>query len=128
MKPGIHPVVQRTLDLTDIGIESMRSTRETVDSIEVNLLSPTRDLAVRVSATGEVLDIWIKPGLLDQKSTDDIARQLSKLLDSSATQSVAILSDAYEALTHDLCELAKEIPSLEEYFPWSDKQSQPEHP
>jgi hypothetical protein len=97
----IHPDVKNTLLYADTVHDHLMSHIDKIKALISEGLSEERDIAVKVDMNGQLVDLWLKPGILDRKPAADIAREITRLV-TTAGQEVATQVAQLFAAAHQL--------------------------
>lgn len=103
----IHPEVRDALTYADTIQDHLLAALDRMRSLTSERLSEDREIAVRVDAAGQLVDLWFKPGLLDRRSARDIAREVTRLVTAAGADSVAAVDELFRQ--------AHQYPSFEEF-------------
>ncbi|KXO94302.1 hypothetical protein AXK61_23795 [Tsukamurella pseudospumae] len=113
----VHPVVQRTLDIADAGRDRIGEVCEGAEAARHGTANKDGDIAVQVNFRGELVDLWLKPGVLDVKRPGRIATEIAALIAEATATARATATAGFLATSRSLGDLAKELPTEGEYFP-----------
>lgn len=83
----IHPDVRNALLYADTVRDHLLSHIDQMRSASAERHSEDGEIAVKVDMTGQLTGLWFKPGLLDRKPADAIAKELTRLVSSAAKES-----------------------------------------
>lgn len=104
MSVVIHPEVQRALDRADALTERLYSYRDKMSAITGERMSKDADIAIKVDLTGQLTDLWLKPGVLDTKSPASIAQEITELLAEVGKEVADRASELYRQ-AHDIADI-----------------------
>lgn len=93
----IHPDVKNTLHYADMVYDHLLSHIEKMKAIAAERISEDRDIAVKVDMNGQLVDLWLKPGILDRKPAADIAKQITRLVTTAGQESAAQMAELWQA-------------------------------
>ncbi|MDQ1250855.1 MAG: hypothetical protein QG597_5235 [Actinomycetota bacterium] len=103
----IHPDVRDSLAYADTVQDHLLGALDKMRSLTSERLSEDREIAVKVDASGQLVDLWFKPGLLDRRSAREIAREVTRLVTAAGADSAAAVADLFRQ--------AHQYPSFEEF-------------
>jgi len=103
---AIHPDVRSTLAYADTVQDHMLTCLDKMRAVVSERLSDDRDIAVRVDMQGQLVELWLKPGILDRRLAKEIAREITRLVTAAGAESAGAVSELFRA--------AHEPPSFEE--------------
>lgn len=97
----IHPDVRNTLLYADTVHDHLLGHIEKMKSVLAERLSEERDIAVKVDMNGQLVDLWLKPGILDRKTAAEIAKEITRLVTTAGQETAEQIAALYQA-AHDL--------------------------
>lgn len=97
----IHPDVKNTLVYADTVHDHLLGTIEKMKGVLAERLSEDKDIAVKVDMHGQLVDLWLKPGILDRKSAAEIAKEITRLATTAGQATAEQITALYQA-AHDL--------------------------
>jgi hypothetical protein len=103
----IHPDVRNALDYADTVQDHLLGALDKMRTLTTERLSDDRAIAVKVDAGGQLVDLWLKPGLLDRRPARDIAREVTRLVTAAAAESATAVANLFSQ--------AHRYPSYEEF-------------
>jgi hypothetical protein len=115
---AVDPDVRAALAYADAVQDRLSSVLDEMRSLTTERLSKDREIAVKVDANGQLVDLWFKPGVLDRRSAKDIARELTRLVIACAAAS----ADA----TGELVRQAHNLPTFDEFKATENRTAIPE--
>jgi hypothetical protein len=96
----IHPDVKNALLYADTVQDHLLTHIEKMKAITTERVTEDHDIAVKVDMNGQIVDLWLKPGILDSKTAAEIAKEITRLVTAagqeSADQVVALYRAAHE--------------------------------
>ncbi|RFZ63205.1 hypothetical protein DE4576_04846 [Mycobacterium marinum] len=96
----IHPDVKSTLLYADTVHSHLLGHIEKMKATASERLSEGRDIAVKVDMHGQLVDLWLKPGILDRKNATEIAREVTRLAAAAGEEIAERIAHLYRA-AHD---------------------------
>jgi hypothetical protein len=93
----IHPDVKNTLLYADTVHDHLMSYIDKMKALVSEGLSEERDIAVKVDMNGQLVDLWLKPGILDRKPAADIAREITRLVTTAGQESATQVAQLFTA-------------------------------
>lgn len=93
----IHPDVTKSLLFADTVQDHLLTHIDKIKALTSEGLSEDRDIAVKVDMNGELIDLWLKPGILDKKTAAEIAKEITRLVTSAGQESAAQVSELFRA-------------------------------
>ncbi|WP_342314698.1 hypothetical protein LIX17_25995 (plasmid) [Mycobacterium avium subsp. hominissuis] len=97
----IHPDVKNTLLYADAVYDHQMGYIEKMRSVLGERLSEDKDIAVKVDMYGQLVDLWLKPGILDRKPAAEIAKEITRLVMTAGQETAEQMSALFQA-AHDL--------------------------
>lgn len=97
----IHPDVRNTLLYADAVYDQLLAHIEEMKGVLAERLSEDRDIAVKVDMNGQLVDLWLKPGILDRKSAAEIAKEITRLVTTAGQETAEQIAAIFQA-AHDL--------------------------
>jgi len=91
----IHPEVRDALAYADTVQDHLLGALDKMRTLSTERLSEDRTIAVKVDASGQLIDLWFKPGLLDRRPAKDIAREVTRLVTAAGADSAAAVADLF---------------------------------
>ncbi|MGV0743874.1 hypothetical protein [Mycolicibacterium sp. XJ870] len=104
MSVVIHPDVQRALDYADALKERLYTYRDKMTALTGERVSKDGDIAVKVDLSGQLIDLWLKPGLLDNKSPAAIAREITEMVTEVGADVAGQVGELYRE-AHDIADI-----------------------
>ncbi|MCV7200175.1 hypothetical protein [Mycobacterium angelicum] len=98
---SVHPEVQKAMDFADQVSERLMASLDEMRTYTAERLSEDREIAVKVDMNGELVDLWLKPGVLDRKSAAAIAKEISRLVAATNEDAAAAVARLYQETTAD---------------------------
>ncbi|GAB3030252.1 hypothetical protein [Mycobacterium bourgelatii] len=92
---SVDPEVQRALDFADELSDRLMSALDQIRAYTAERLSKDEDIAVKVDMNGQLVDLWLKPGVLDRKSAAMIAKEISQLTVAAGEDAAAEVARLY---------------------------------
>jgi hypothetical protein len=86
---AIHPDVEHALAESGALIERLLDAVDKMRSLTAERLSKDGDIAVKADMSGQLIDLWFKPGLLDRKDPRAIAKEVTALAVAAAQAAAA---------------------------------------
>lgn len=83
----IHPDVRNALLHADTVQEHLLQQLEKMRNVVAEGVSEQHDIAVKVDRSGQLTDLWLKPGILDRKTAAEISRELTRLVTVAVQES-----------------------------------------
>lgn len=93
----IHPDVKNTLLYADTVHDHLMSHIDKMKALVNEGLSEDRDIAVKVDMNGQLVGLWLKPGILDRKPAAEIAREITRLVTTAGQESAAQVAQLFAA-------------------------------
>lgn len=93
----IHPDVRNTLLYADAVYDHHMSHIEKMRSILGERLSEDKDIAVKVDMYGQLVDLWLKPGILDRKSAAEIGKEITRLVTAAGQENAEKITEIFLA-------------------------------
>lgn len=103
----IHPDVRDALNYADTVQDHLLGALDKMRSLTSERLSEDREIAVKVDASGQLVDLWFKPGLLDRRPAREIAREVTRLVTAAGADSAAAVAELFRK--------AHQYPTFEEF-------------
>ncbi|BBN50909.1 hypothetical protein [Mycobacterium avium] len=97
----LHPDVRNALVYADTVHDHLLSHIEKMKGVLAERLSEERDIAVKVDMNGQLVDLWLKPGILDRKPAAEIAKEITRLVATAGQETAAQIAALFRA-AHDL--------------------------
>ncbi|MGJ6127451.1 hypothetical protein QN239_33260 [Mycolicibacterium sp. Y3] len=97
----IHPDVKNTLLYADAVYDHHMGYIEKMRGVLGERLSEDKDIAVKVDMYGQLVDLWLKPGILDRKTPAEIAKEITRLVMTAGQETAEQIAALYQA-AHDL--------------------------
>jgi hypothetical protein len=97
----IHPDVKNALLYADTVHDHLLSHIEKMKATVAECLSEDSDIAVKVDMNGQIVDLWLKPGILDRKAAAEIAKEITRLVTAAGHETAKQIASLYLA-AHDL--------------------------
>ncbi|KAA1250704.1 hypothetical protein F0Q45_08400 [Mycobacterium simiae] len=97
----IHPDVKNTLHYADTVYDHLLSHIEKMKATAAERISEDRDIAVKVDMNGQLVDLWLKPGILDRKPAAEIAKDITRLVTTTGHEIAEQIAEIFRA-AHDL--------------------------
>jgi hypothetical protein len=97
----IHPDVRNTLLYADTVHDHLLSHIEKMKGLAAERISEDGDIAVKVDMNGQLLDLWLKPGILDRKKAALIAKEIAQLITTAGQETAEQIAELFRA-AHDL--------------------------
>lgn len=92
----VHPDVLAALEEADRLTERLLTSIEKMRSLTAEKLSKDHDIAVKVDMSGQLVDLWFKPGLLDRKDPAAIAKEVTELAAAAAQDAAAGVDQIFQ--------------------------------
>jgi hypothetical protein len=108
----IHPDVKNTLLYADTVHDHLLNHIEKMKRIAAERVSEDRDIAVKVDMNVQILDLWLKPGILDNKTAAEIAKEITRLVTTAGQESADQVVALYHA-AHELPDFATVVTAQE---------------
>ncbi|GAB7144974.1 MULTISPECIES: hypothetical protein [Mycobacterium] len=86
---SVNPEVQQALDFADKLSDRLMSSLDQMRTYTAERVSKDREIAVKVDMNGELVDLWLKPGVLDRKTAAAIAKDISRLAAAASEEAAA---------------------------------------
>jgi hypothetical protein len=93
----IHPDVRNTLLYADTVHDHLLSHIEKMRALTSERLSEDRYIAVKVDMNGQLIGLWLKPGVLDTKKPAEIAKEITRLVTAAGQESAAEINALFQA-------------------------------
>lgn len=86
---SVHPDVLAVLEESDRLTERLLTAIDRMRSLQAEKLSKDQDIAVKVDMSGQLVELWFKPGILDRKDPAVIAKEVTALAFAAAQDAAA---------------------------------------
>lgn len=93
----IHPDVESALRHADAVHEHLLRHIEKMRAVSSERLSADRDIAVKVDMSGQLADLWIKPGTLDRRTPAEIAKEIGQLVTAAGADAADEVAALYRS-------------------------------
>lgn len=110
----IHPDVRNTLTYADTVFDHLLSHIEKIRAVTTERVNEDRDIAVKVDASGQLIDLWLKPGILDKKTAAQIAKEITRLAAVAGSESTDQVAELRRA-AHDAPTFAAVVAEQEKH-------------
>ncbi|WP_099020949.1 hypothetical protein [Mycolicibacterium palauense] len=120
----IHPDVKNTLAYADTVYDHLLRHIEKMKGIAAERLSEDKDIAVKVDMNGQLLDLWLKPGILDRKTAAEIAKEITRLVTTAGQETAEQIAEIFQA-AHDLPDFG-EVVAQQENAPGAEPETGPQ--
>jgi hypothetical protein len=93
---AVHPDVLAVLEESDRLTERLLTSIERMRTLTAEKLSKDQDIAVKVDMSGQLVDLWFKPGLLDRKDPAAIAKEVTALAAAAVKDAAAGVDQIFQ--------------------------------
>ncbi|GAT04566.1 hypothetical protein [Mycolicibacterium fortuitum] len=93
----IHPDVKNTLHYADTVYDHLLKHIEKIKALAAERISEDRDIAVKVDMKGQLVDLWLKPGILDRKTAAEIAKEITRLVTAAGQETAEQIAELVRA-------------------------------
>lgn len=93
---SVNPEVQKALDFADKVSDRLMASLDEMRTYTADRLSEDGEIAVKVDMNGQLVDLWLKPGVLDRKSAAAIAKDISRLVATAGQDAAAEAARLYQ--------------------------------
>ncbi|SHU71281.1 Uncharacterised protein [Mycobacteroides abscessus subsp. abscessus] len=102
MSMVIHPDVQEALGEAEQAKEHMHNSMDKIRAHTSERVNKDKDIAVKVGTYGNLVKVWLKPGVLERKKPNQIAKEITGLVtdaaDEASTTTTAWYREAHQLL------------------------------
>ncbi|WP_457181132.1 hypothetical protein [Mycobacteroides abscessus] len=95
MSMVIHDDVREVLDEADQTKERLHDSMDKIRGYTGERLNKDKDIAVKVGTYGNLVKVWLKPGVLERKKPAQIAKEITSLVTDAAGEAAATTSAWY---------------------------------
>ena len=95
MRDRVHPDVTAALQHTEAVKERLYAGRDKITQYVGTRTSDDKDIAIKVGAYGQLIDIWFKPGITSRKPIKDIEKQVNVLLAQACANAAETTAKIY---------------------------------
>lgn len=82
----IHPDVREVLDEAERAKERMHDSMDKIRAHTSERVNKDKDIAVKVGTFGNLVKVWLKPGVLERKKPAQIAKEITGLVTDAAEE------------------------------------------
>lgn len=93
---SINPEVQKALDFADEVSDRLMASLDEMRTYTADRLSEDGEIAVKVDMNSQLVDLWLRPGVLDRKSAAVIAKDISRLVAAAGHDAAAAVARLYD--------------------------------
>lgn len=91
----IHDDVSEVLAEADQSNERLHDARDKIRAYSGERVNKDRDIAIKVGPFGNLVKVWLKPGLLERKKPAQIAKEITGLVTDAGDEASATTTAWY---------------------------------